>query len=265
MRFSSFTITSLLLSAYMTMTLAVDTTDPNHVGKVDEEMSNTVYSTLALHKFPALFTFELDADYAETPELIAQIEEAFILSANEVHQTADIKFISAFIKSAMHEHLSPDDDPKSMMMLDGDGKEQGEYYGEDEEQMEGAAVVAAVTHDNAGLEEKRRFLRKNRRPKNDFMWRPYYNTLTSVGCNFCLPEDDDATTATVLARPLEQGSAFYELKEGRDIQLAWQRKLCQKLRSIHPLQKARRCFIYFDVDHDEPGDDAQDLVLTASP
>ena len=259
MRFSSVTVASLLFSAYMSTSLAADTAnDSKYVSEVEEAMSEHVDATVPVHKFPALWTFELDDDYAETPELIAQMEEAFITSANEAHASADMKFYSAFIKSAVHEHLTDESDDKNRMLLE---DEQGEYYydGSDKGTMHAAAAAAAA--DPTG-DETTRALRGSmwNRPanrKNGSTFRPNYTSLGGLGCNLC-PNDDDATT--MLAHPFELGTAFYSLEQGQSIRSDWQRRFCRKLRKIPSLEKARRCFIYLDLNHEEPDDNLEALA-----
>lgn len=265
MRFSTLATFAPWLSVFAatTPTLAVDTTDdPNNVTWVDPANAETgqeQVSSLVIHKFTALWNFEVDNDFTETSELIAQIEEAFLLSANEVHNLTDIKFLSAFIKSSFHEHLSSEDDgTKRRTLLHNDGEV---YDYDDQDNIEQPDDAA---NENTGHEKGTGFLRRPRKPKDDFMWRPSYNTLTSVACSFCLDAKDNATTGTLLANPFEQGSGFYQHGSGRDIQLVWQKKFCQKLRSIQPLRRAKRCFIYLDLDHEEPGDNDASSAFAVS-
>lgn len=248
MRFSTFAMMSPLFSVLVTtMTLAVDTTaaaDPDN----DNDNTNNVLTTLdqgnvekepvessmTQHKFSAIWNFELDDDFTETPEILAQIEEAFILSGNEVHDVSEIRFNSAFIKSSMHEHVTEEEDKKKkMMMLDdanntGDGK--------------------TMLRFNMNW--------RNKNSRNNPNLRPYYITLTDVSCKLCMPEY--RYVATDAAHPVGQGSgtAFYQSEQGQNIHAAWQRKFCQKLRTIPSLQKARRCFIYVDMKHEETADDS---------
>ena len=270
MRFSPVALAPFVLGVVMMRpTLAVDSTDPNDVSNVEEGMSKKVKSSLPLRKFPALWNFEVDDDFVETPELMAQLEQAFVLSANEVHNGADIRFVSSFIKSSIHESLAAETvsnkkKKRTMMrMLDGqedEDFEQEDYDEEDEAEDAAAANDYHTRGGNAGMLGKS-VIRPSTK-KFGPIFRPNYTNLNNVGCNLC--SDDDDATATMLVNPLELGSAFYQLEDGREIRLAWQRKLCQKLRSIPELEKARRCFIYLDLDHEEPGDDDAESLAVAS-
>ena len=255
MRFPSVAVAPLLFSVYMTSTLAIDTTaDPNNV-VAKEEVSKTVDAAVSVRKFPAIWNVVMDEDFAETPAIMAQMEQALILSANEVHNNADITFLSASTKRSVHERITEDGDDnnkrKKMMMLDGD-------Y---EEGVDSDPAAAAGALDNEETPNLRINWNINIRPKNSKnnpILRPNYTTNLDCYCRFC--SDDDAVA--VSARPLEQGNLFYELQEGQDIHEAWQRKFCQKLRAIPALQGARRCFIYLDLDHVETADNT--LVAASS-
>ncbi len=204
---------------------------------------------MASHNFPAIWNFQLEEDFTESPEILAQIEEAFILAANEVHNSADIKFFSAFIKRVVHEHFNKDED--SMML--------GETY---EEQEASEDEVEDETNLARRLRWRSNFHIRPKNSRNSPMWRPNYSVVLSVACNLCgrHPDDDDA--ATMLARPLELGNRFYELEQGRNILLAWQKKFCQKLHKIKTLHKPSRCFIFFDLDHEDPADDPQTFIIS---
>ncbi len=208
-------------------------------------------SALTRHYFPAVWNFELEDDFAETPEVMAQIEEAFILAANEVHDSADIKFFSVFTKGVMHEHFNKDGD--SMMLGEVD---------EEEEASEDEVEVEDETNLARRLRWRSNFHIRPKNSRNSPLWRPNYRVVLSVACNLCgrHPDDDDA--AIMMARPLELRNRFYELEHGRNIMLAWQKRFCRKLHNIKTLHKPSRCFIFLDLDHEDPAEDPQVAMLT---
>jgi hypothetical protein len=255
MRFPSVAVAPLLFSVYMASTLAIDTTaDPNNV-VAKEEVSKTVDAAVSVRRFPAIWNVVMDEDFAETPAIMAQMEQALILSANEVHNNADITFLSASTKRSVHERITEDGDDnhkrKKMMMLDGDYEDQVDT---DKEQKTVAAAGALDKEETPNLRMNWSINIRPKNSKNNPVFRPNYTTNLSCYCRLC--SDDDAVAVT--ARPLEQGSLFYELKDGQEIRAEWQKRFCQRLRTIPTLEKARHCFIYLDLDHEEPGDGAED-------
>jgi len=212
------------------------------------EQDTTEVSSMQIHNFPAVWNFEVEKDFTETPEIMAQIEHAFILAANEVHDSTDIKFISAFVKDVMHEHFTKD----NLMMLGEEDVENEEDDDDDDNAPDGDETSGSYLRPPTLSRINVHF--RSRNTRNSPLWRPNYKTVLSVACNLCARNiNDDATTA-MLGSPMELGNQFYELGEGRSIHLAWQNRFCQKLRNIKALQKPRRCFIYFDLDHEDPVD-----------
>jgi hypothetical protein len=223
----------------------------------ENEVEGLAVSDMGTHMAPAIWTFELDEDVIETPELVAEVQEAFVLAANEAHDITDFQFNTVDIKQVMHEKVDLGDDA---MML-GDTEEEGDEGADDK--WIGTRSLRGIVDTFVGARRSNRHFRPNNKKKkhtNLFKWRDLYSVNVHYGCKLC-SNDDDALMSSPMNALTPQ---FYELEHGQVIMKRWQKAFCGKLRRIKMLRKPARCFIYLDLDHQDDPADEPNLFLPVS-
>ena len=232
MRFSTFIVGTFAcapLALVFCRSVAAEVANP----VLEEDV--VAVSELEPHVAPTFWTFELDQDVNETPELVAEIQEAFVLSANDVHDTADIIFSSVQIKQILHEMV----DLRANEMIISDAMEEG-----DNDAGEDNADASGMLRGGLKADVKK--------------WRMRYRASSSVTCRLC-PDDRLAS----MWSPEFLGSRFYNLEEQVDTLKRWEKDFCGKLKKIKSLKKPTRCFISVDFDHlDSLAEPITDTVLS---
>lgn len=228
---------------------AFDAAPKEIAGAPKEEAGRFVASKLEAHQAPAVWTYELDEDVVETPELVAMIREAFILAANEAHDMTNFEFDKVFIKEVMHEPIDLDYDDA---MMQGDTEDEGDLDDDDNEWTITSSFQSLVA--SLGRSKKNRFKRK---------YRTKMTTAVSFGCRLCGKngkDDDSFMSSTIDAMDAE----FYQSNNGVAVLKRWQKGFCGKLRRVKQLKKPSRCFIFFDLDHLDDPVDQPSLMLSIS-
>jgi len=237
-----------------------------------------------LRNNPIVVSYEVDEEVDETPELLAAIQEALVMSANEAHGNLDMQFYAAAIKGVIHENLEEqvtkeEEDDDEDVLLEED---------EDEEEEEWSFFPAVLRGRSRSSSKKRsssrtpwwadkckvkfyaytfphrcrkvpdrhygdRSYTNDKNKKN--IYRRDVNSGNIANCNLCPrnPNDDDSLMLRgEQAALVPINNQFYSTFEGRSVMAKWQVQFCKKLRRIPALGKPTRCFIHFDSEHEDP-------------
>lgn len=238
MKLSAATLCLSVASGLVASSFVVGRTEASKTSKDPypiEEASNIAAlegsPTDKVHKFPSIFFFEVRKNFADDAEIMAEVEEAFILSANEAHDTTKMYFESARIKKVRHEKIEGlgevmEDDPESPVV---------------------SPSIREVAEPSDALEYRYYYGRQ---------YRINYSNTIGVGCNFCTLDDDNYLGSSFL------DSGYYQTIEGSEVLQNWENLFCKRLASIKKLKKPTRCYIDVDFDHEETDDDDEDFVMS---
>jgi hypothetical protein len=250
MRFSALIFASFVGALLAPSGRAVAASEANPIPP-EEEVAASSVSEGEPHVVPVVWTFELDEDVVETPELVAEIQEAFILSANEAYSQTDLDFGTVDITMVMHEEIDSSEDDEMML---GDTDEDLEEEGDEDADDEGDVMGALRGIADGTLGRYRRRKRKKWTPPSYDQYRNSYVANTHIHCKFCGPGRMMSSTTGTGITPTLFHDLDLDLQRGYAARKRWQKGFCGKLRRIKALKKPKRCFIFMDLDHmDYPG------------
>lgn len=213
---------------------------------LNETIDAFVDADFDYHVSPCIWTYELDSDVMDDSTIFAQVEEAFIQSANEAHEINDIRFEGVRIKNVIHEEVGDDEDEDDLSS--------------EAELNFAQAIIAGILSPNVNGETPASSLRgKSKWSSRKFRFRGY--TAVSYGCRLCgggkKGKDDDAFMTS--AAPVMTND-YYLTGEGRGVVMNWEKLFCKKLKKFKQMKHPNRCFIRMDFDHDESSNEEDFLA-----
>lgn len=226
---------------------------------------------LGYHVFPGLYYFEVNNDVVDDSALLASVEEAFVQSANAVHDTNLVRFNGVRISDVVHQQVQntkPDGTeyvPPTLSEESEEGIESAspeDWMEEDDLELsvanfmaEPGRMLSDVANGLTWHRKKKAGKKVDPRQLAEKKWRIQGNLKSSMGCNSCSPEEGGAMmTATGSVSPLTNG--FYLTEAGSDMLIKWQHTFCNRLKLITQLQNPHRCFIRMDFDHEVSNQEA---------
>lgn len=218
-----------------------------------QEDDGLLSNKLEHHVFPVLWTFEIEQDLiADDASILAEVEQAFILAANEVHDPNIIQFNNVRINEVIKEIIGEwDPSPGEENSGHSDLVEQDEhnstnaigwrYWSRPNPNSVGPAIVPLKYR----MRLRRRMWRKKR------IWRAGYRSNVSVSCSLCVQRHLADAAMMNPSLPLHLGNEYYMTNAGRAILIRWQHALCKRLKRIKHMSNPDRCFVRIDFDHEE--------------
>eukprot|EP00934_Nitzschia_sp_Nitz4_P002085 Nitzschia sp. Nitz4//scaffold16_size188269//123483//124199//NITZ4_001802-RA/size188269-processed-gene-0.61-mRNA-1//-1//CDS//3329538550//2085//frame0 len=218
---------------------------PTSHAYVMNNTDSTALEDLPKHKFPAQYYFETKGTFTVTSELLAQVEQAFVESANDVHKTTDIECIS-------DEIYLVEEVKKAAQYVRG---EDGQVVRHDA--LDSKLVLPPPREEGS---VRSRWVHPKYVEDDDlerrFSWF-YVHTysFTHFFCRFCKDDDDyyyQSDADMILAALEKKGGKGKVLK-------AWEKNFCARLKILGEFDGIKNCRITVDYDHDEP--DSEDMAL----
>jgi hypothetical protein len=272
----------------------VDTVATNRNGNVDVDGNVDgpmgAGSDPSLHKSPLVFNFQMTEDVEDTDERLNQIQAALVMAANQAHNdpTTGTKFYGIFLKHVLNEDVtreaSDDDDTNNnnnnnknhkkhhpRTMFRGAGSSTGTTT--PPTALGAVAVAVPVAAANRPCTSWMSYWTskcRNTDVSGGSAYRKDFSTTATYGCNLCSPDDyyprrnPTALTTTTTSNNNNNHLKNLTAARDKDIIARWQHLFCQNLRRINGFKTATKCFIHFDMEHQDPLDDVTvlDVMMT---